>query len=246
MSHKRVQRGNEQGDGENGGECRRREINEQDRGIERELEEGIFLETRRAEVERKHGQHRDAHGRAGMIDQPAIQSRKKRFSFPQRPACDRAKDGQGERHQHQREGSECVGREDGRLAATEAGMGHEVPHQQQQRRIELEEIDDVLVGNLAGHRKLPAGEQIGVPQPRYQDRQCEAERRHRNQHQLAAARQRQEIQRSQHGKEHQLERHHEAEQRSAGQMQQRAAVLRRSGGRQRKQEPQRDRGQDAA
>ncbi|WP_167361679.1 hypothetical protein [Bradyrhizobium yuanmingense] len=149
-------------DAEDGGERQGRKIDDEDRGKKRELEEGIFLQTRRAEIEREHGKHRDAHRRARVIHQPAIELRQQRCPCPHRFPCGRAQDGQRERHEHERECRERIGRQHRRLAVTEAGLGHEVARQQQQRRIGLHETDGMLAGNLSCDREQPAREQIWI------------------------------------------------------------------------------------
>ncbi|MCG2630865.1 hypothetical protein L6654_29980 [Bradyrhizobium sp. WYCCWR 13023] len=50
-----------------------RKIDDENGGVEGDIEEGIFLQSRGAEVERIHRQHDEAHCRDGMLNQPAVE-----------------------------------------------------------------------------------------------------------------------------------------------------------------------------
>ncbi|WP_187436811.1 hypothetical protein [Bradyrhizobium rifense] len=73
-------------------------------------------------------------------------------------------------------------------------------------------LDRMLTGDPARDREQPAREQARIEDDRNQDRQHEAETRHRNQNKFPPPRQRQEIECGQQREEHQLERHDEAKQ----------------------------------
>ncbi|QQO17436.1 hypothetical protein JJB99_15500 [Bradyrhizobium diazoefficiens] len=211
----RDQRRDGNADGQDGDKGCGRKIDDEDGAIQRQLEEGIFLQARRAEIEPIHRQHGDPQRKARMIDQPAIEPGRERV-FSARQSASNAQHDQGKRREHQRDRGKRVGREHDRLAAAKPGMIQGALRQQQQRGRGVHHIDRMLVGNLTFDREQPARKQIRIEPHREQDRQCQACGRGRDQTELLPARQRQKIERGQHGAVHQLERGDEAEQRSAG------------------------------
>ncbi|MGY0573168.1 hypothetical protein ACTGJ9_020450 [Bradyrhizobium sp. RDM12] len=65
-------------DDQHGGQGCGRKIDDEDCGVDRQFEEGIFLQARGAEIEAVHHQHRDPHRGLRMIDQPAVEARRQR------------------------------------------------------------------------------------------------------------------------------------------------------------------------
>ncbi|WP_342740353.1 hypothetical protein [Bradyrhizobium sp. B117] len=186
-SRERGEHWNGDADGQDGGEGCGREINDEDGAVERELEEGIFLQARRAEIEPVHRQHSDAQGLARMVDQPAIQSCQE-SAFPTCSSIRQAQHHKSQRRKHQRERHERVSHEHDRLAAAEPELVERVLRQQQQRRRGVHHIDRMLVGNLPPDREQPARKQIGIEDHREQDRQRQACGRGRDQADLLPAR----------------------------------------------------------
>ncbi|WGR74213.1 MULTISPECIES: hypothetical protein [unclassified Bradyrhizobium] len=181
-----------------------------------------------------------------VIHQPAVHACQKRFLTGYLSIRNGAQHRKGERCEHERGRGESVEREHGRLAVGEPDMVHQAPRQQEQRRVGFLDIDRVLVGDLSLDRKQPARKQIRVQQHRDQDRQHETEARARDQSELLTARQRHEIERRKHGTEHQLERHHDAEQRGARDARAEALIVGPAGRAGAKQQRQRNRAQQAA
>ncbi|WP_194417921.1 hypothetical protein [Bradyrhizobium guangdongense] len=144
-----------------------------------------------------------------MINQPAIEPCRQRSS----DRADRAQQRPAERREHKGDCAQRIDCEHQRLAVGKTGMVHDTLRQQQQRRIGFLDLDRMLAGDAARDRQQPAREQIWIEDDRGQKRQRKAQARHRQQSELLPPRHWQQIERGQHRTEHQLERHHEAEQR---------------------------------
>ncbi|MCG2630864.1 hypothetical protein L6654_29975 [Bradyrhizobium sp. WYCCWR 13023] len=156
-----------------------------------------------------------------------------------------APDRNSERRDHERHRGEAIKRGSDQLAAAEPETVRESEREEQKRRIEVVTWR-MLPRNLAGDRAQPARKQVCVKHRRDQNRQRECTGCNSNQHQLARAPQRQEIERSEDRTVDQLERGHEAEQRSPGQLQRQGLVPLPFGTGRTQQQSQRHRGQQAA
>ncbi|WP_426615146.1 hypothetical protein [Bradyrhizobium sp. McL0616] len=143
-----------------------------------------------------------------MIDQPAVEAPQQRSLI----IADHAQQRPAERREHERSRRQRVDGEHEQLAVGKSNAIHDTLRQQQQRRIGFLELDRMLVGDPSCDRKQPAREQVWIEDDRDQDRKRKAKARRDNQDEFPPARQRQEIERGQHRAEHQLERHHKAEQ----------------------------------
>ncbi|WP_271670889.1 hypothetical protein [Bradyrhizobium sp. CCBAU 51627] len=164
-------------DGQHGGKGQGRKVDDQDSEVDRELQEGIFLQTRRAEIEAGHRERRNPHRGQRMIDQPTVKARRQRSGA----VADRTQQRPAERNEHERSCRQRVDREHERLAIGDTSAIHDSLRQQQQRRIGFLDLDRMLVGDPSGDREQPAREQVRIEHNRDQNRQRETETRHSHQ-----------------------------------------------------------------